>query len=85
MHDGTRITQAEHVYIYIPPLSTKSIPRIPARSCELLAYPDEWGLKDANVHVGSADLPQRLTLHQWKWKSVNQRTAVEFIPTHHSL
>ncbi len=47
--------------------------------------PDEWGLKDANVHAGGADLPQRLTLHQWKWKLVNQRAGVALVPTHHSL
>lgn len=81
--EGTRITGAE--CIYISPLSTKSPSCIPPPSCVVLACSDGWELKDANVHVGAADLPQRLTLHHWKWKPVNQRAAVALIPTHHSL
>lgn len=64
--------------------SPESLLCIPA-PCVVLACPDGWGLKDANVHAGAADLPQRLTLHQWKWKPVNQQAAVALIPAHHSL
>lgn len=67
------------------PLCRKSPLCFPAPSCVVLACPDGWGLKDANVHARAADLPQRLTLHQWKWKPVNQQAAVALIPAHHSL
>lgn len=66
-------------------LSVKSPLCIPAPSCVALACPDGWGLKDANVHSWATDLPKRLTLHQWKWKPVNQRAAVALVPVHHSL
>lgn len=58
---------------------------IPIFPCIVLACPDGWGLKDANVHVGATDLPWRLTLHQWERKPVIQQAAVALIPTHHSL
>lgn len=80
-----RIIQGGPVYIHIPLLSRKCPPCIPVTSCVVLACPDEWGLKDANVYAGATDLPRRLTLHQWKWKPVNQQAAVALIPTHHSL
>ena len=87
-NEGMRITQGGTVCIHMSPLSRlsrKSPLCIPAPSCVVLACPDGWGLKDANVHVGAADLPQRLTLHQWKWKPVNQQAAVALVPAHHSL
>lgn len=84
-NEGKRITQGGTVRIHMSPLSRESPLRIPAPSCVVLAWTDGWGLKDANVHAGAADLPQRLTLHQWKWKPVNQQAAVALIPAHHSL
>lgn len=75
------ITQKEAKCVQLP----RKSPCTPVTSCVLLACPDGWGLKDANVHAGATDLPQRLTLHQWKWKPVNQQAAVALIPTHHSL
>lgn len=48
--------------IHIPPLLSPTC--ISVTSCVALACPDGWGLKDANVHAGATDLPQRLTLHQ---------------------
>lgn len=79
------ITLGGSVCIHMFPLSRESPLCIPAPSCVVLACPDGWGLKDANVHAGAADLPQRLTLHQWKWKPVNQQAAVALVPPHHSL
>lgn len=76
-NEGKGITQGRTVW--------KSPLCVPAPTCVVLACPDGWGLKDANVHVGAADLPQRLTLHQWKWKPVNQQAAVALVPAHHSL
>lgn len=83
----TRVKEShkEELCIHMSPLCRKSPLCFPAPSCVVLACPDGWGLKDANVHARAADLPQRLTLHQWKWKPVNQQAAVALIPAHHSL
>lgn len=83
-NEGKGITQGG-LCVHMSPLSRKSPQCIPAPSCVVPACPDGWGLKDANVHAGAADLPQRLTLHQWKWKPVNQQAAVALVPAHHSL
>lgn len=84
-NEGKKKSHKEELCIHMSPLCRKSPLCFPAPSCVVLACPDGWGLKDANVHARAADLPQRLTLHQWKWKPVNQQAAVALIPAHHSL